>query len=338
MKKRTIKKKARRKSAPKPVWPRLEYGVFNGAWGPYWLHEDGSCTAYAEDFAAQSGATTVFNEDRICRNDIPKDVFGLIHDLAYDHEGRDRWQYRDRAQALLSRPMLTPTQETIAEFERSRKDGTDIINAFHKLYYHGEVQVSGFPIIKPINAARFLGMPVGKCPLDLWVYQEILFETRPDLIIEAGSGTGASAWWLASICEILQTGGVVSVDTHDIRRRPHPRIIYLNGDILSAPIEETLRSAAQQPGVNRVMIIFDDDHNCDHVLAEMEKYCDLVTPGCYMCVEDSDVGGHPVYVDHGPGPYEALTQFLQKHPEFDVDWSRYKFLMTTNPLGYLVRY
>jgi cephalosporin hydroxylase len=291
----------------------------------------------AQSFVAEVvDVAKVFNEDKIVRNDIPKDVFGLIHDLAYDHEGRDRWQYRDRAQALLSHQQSTPTQEAIEAYERSKKDGSAIVDAFHSLYYHGEVQVSGFPIIRPISAARYLGLPIGKSPLDLWIYQEIIYETRPDLIIEAGSGTGASALWMATICETLGNGGVVSVDTHEIRRRPHGRVVWVGGDILSERVEKTLRDAASK--VDRIMIVFDDDHAGAHVTEELEKYCDLVTRGCYLCIEDGDVNGHPVYPEHGDGPYEAIMRFLPKHPEFDVDFARFKYLFTTNPLGYLVRY
>ena len=281
-------------------------------------------------------ATPLFNDDDIVRRDIPQDVFGLLHDLAYDHEGRDRSQYMNRARQLLANPQQTASEEAMARFERSKKDGTAIMEAFHALYYHGELQINGFPVGRPITMARYMGMPIGKCPLDLWVYQEIIYETRPDLIIEAGSGTGASALWMAHICDQIDNGGVISVDVQPIRRREHERVLWIHGDILEDRIEKTLREAASK--VKRTMIVFDDDHDGAHVTAEMEKYCDLVSPGCYLCVEDGDVNGHPVCPEFGDGPYEAIERFLPKHPEFDLDYSRFKFLMTTNPLGYLVRY
>lgn len=313
MKQRTTKKKARKRQL-----------------------SNAQTTSNAQTVVANVDVSTVFNDDKIVRMDIPDDAFKLIHDLAYDHEGRERFQYRERAQRILSNQLQTPTVNAIADYERSKKDGSAILDAFHKLYYHGEIQISGFPVGRPITMARYLGMPIGKCPLDLWIYQEIIYETRPDLIIEAGSGTGASALWMAHICDQLDNGGVISVDVHPIRRREHGRVIWVQGDILDPIIEKSLREAASK--VDRVMIVFDDDHEGGHVSAEMEKYCDLVSRGCYLCVEDSDVNGHPVVTDFGDGPYEAIMRFLPKHPEFDVDFSRFKFLMSTNPLGYLLRY
>nr|HMT11078.1 CmcI family methyltransferase [Ignavibacteria bacterium] len=89
----------------------------------------------------------------------------------------------------------------------------------------------------------------------------------------------------------------------------------------------------------KIMVILDSDHSCDHVYRELELYYGFVTPGSYLVVEDSNINGHPVYsgFGQGPGPMEAMEKFLPAHPEFEVDKSREKFLMSFNPNGYLKR-
>jgi cephalosporin hydroxylase len=90
-------------------------------------------------------------------------------------------------------------------------------------------------------------------------------------------------------------------------------------------------------GAAAVMAVLDSDHSYEHVLKELEAYGPLVTPGCYMIVEDTNVNGHPVVPDHGSGPAEAVETFLNESAFFDVDRDRERLLMTFNPGGYLRR-
>jgi len=85
------------------------------------------------------------------------------------------------------------------------------------------------------------------------------------------------------------------------------------------------------------MAILDSDHARDHVLRELELYGPLVTPGCYVIVEDTNVNGHPVSPEFGPGPREAVDEFLRRNDDFEVDRERERLLMTFNPSGYLRR-
>jgi cephalosporin hydroxylase len=85
------------------------------------------------------------------------------------------------------------------------------------------------------------------------------------------------------------------------------------------------------------MVVLDSDHSAAHVLAELRAYAPLVTPGCYLIVEDGNVNGHPVEPSFGPGPWEATKQFLAESNVFDVDREREKYLLTFNPTGYLRR-
>ena len=83
------------------------------------------------------------------------------------------------------------------------------------------------------------------------------------------------------------------------------------------------------------MVVLDSDHSRDHVLRELRRFHSLVSPGQYLVVEDTNVNGHPVLPQHGPGPMEALDIFLAENDDFEIDSSREKYLITFNPRGYL---
>jgi cephalosporin hydroxylase len=211
-------------------------------------------------------------------------------------------------------------------------DERAIVEAFHKLYY----SIWDFGRGPATLDLSWLGYHVLKCPMDLWAYQEILVETAPDVIIETGTRYGGSAAFLASMCDLLGRGRVVTIDIKQLSGQPrHPRIDYVLG---SSPSEAVLTQVRRRitPG-ERVMVILDSDHRRDHVLQELQVYHPLVSPGCYLIVEDTIVNGHPTWPDHGPGPMEAVEAFLPDHPEFHVDRNRERFLVTMNPSGFLLR-
>jgi cephalosporin hydroxylase len=209
---------------------------------------------------------------------------------------------------------------------------TKITEAFHDLYYNG-----------PLGAGKniyldtyWMGTPCQKCPLDLWVYQEIIFEMKPDLIIETGTHSGGSALFLAHLCDILGHGKVVTIDL--VERPPlpvHERITYLSGS--SSDPEVVARARACGGVDDTVLVILDSDHSEQHVLKELELLSPFIKVGGYLIVEDTNINGHPTFPAFGPGPFEAVQAFIKKNQEFSVDISREKFLMTFNPSGYLKR-
>jgi cephalosporin hydroxylase len=206
----------------------------------------------------------------------------------------------------------------------------EVVRDFHQLYYGSEKRTWA--------STRWLGHLSPKCPLDLWVYQEIVFERRPDLIVECGTYFGATAYFLACMCDLVDNGRVITIDIRERQphRRPrHPRIEYRTGSSTAPEVVAAVKEAIQ-PG-ERVMVILDSDHRKEHVLAELHAYSPLITPGDYLVVEDTNVNGHPVKADHGPGPMEAVEEFIAGNEEFSIDDSREKFFMTFNPRGYLRR-
>jgi cephalosporin hydroxylase len=208
----------------------------------------------------------------------------------------------------------------------STADAFSLIDQFHMLYYGSRDQTWGNTF--------WLGHHVLKCPLDLWTYQEILYDVQPELIIETGTYRGGSALFLASICDLLRRGEVVTIDSAWQNGRPrHRRITYLIGSSTSDMILRRVRRRAR--GKSTVLVILDSEHGKDHVLAELQVYAPLVTPGSYLIVEDTNLNGHPVESDHGPGPAEAVAEFLEGNDAFVRDERSEKFLLTFNPGGYL---
>jgi cephalosporin hydroxylase len=231
-----------------------------------------------------------------------------------------------RAQLLTARLRLR--KATLPIRYRSRTT-TEITNRFHRLYFDAHLQG------KTWADTHWFGVPVAKCPLDLWIYQEIVAETRPDLVLETGTFEGGSALFFASLFDLVGNGRVVTVDVEERGRPEHDRVTYLTGSSIAPEIVEQM--AAHTASAGNVLVVLDSDHSREHVLAELRAYGGFVTPGSYLIVEDTNVNGHPVAPEFGPGPTEALEQFLEEDDRFVVDDSKEKFLLSFNPGGYLRR-
>jgi cephalosporin hydroxylase len=201
-----------------------------------------------------------------------------------------------------------------------------VTEEFHKLFYNSANQTWGYN--------RWLGVQVEKNPFDLWILQEIIYETKPDVIVEAGTWKGGSALFMATHLDLIHRGKIVTID---IEKQPdlpvHPRIQYLLGSSTAPDIVEKVKSVI---GPNdKVMVVLDSDHRKEHVLKELQIYSKIVTKGSYLILEDTNVNGHPVWPGFGPGPAEALQEYMQSHSDLETDKSREKFFVTFNPNGYL---
>ena len=217
----------------------------------------------------------------------------------------------------------------------------NIIDEFHKIYYGDKSKEEKkfwskkSKIDEPVWERTFwMDTQILKCPLDLWIYQEIIFSIKPDIIIECGTWNGGSALYLASICDIIKKGKIISIDTIKKQFPNHERIQYITGSSID---EATINSIKSQIKSLKdvVLVILDSDHRRDHVINEMKIYGKLVSKGSYMIVEDSNINGHPVYPNFGEGPYEAITEFLKTSDEFIIDKEKEKFFFSFNPNGYL---
>jgi cephalosporin hydroxylase len=207
---------------------------------------------------------------------------------------------------------------------------TEIVNRFHDLYYRRWLTLGA-----DTKNLSWFGYRLTKCPLDLWLYQELLVRTRPDVVVETGTQFGGSALYLATILEQIGHGRVITIDIEIKPNRPeHPRLSYLTGSSVDPQIVAQVRDAV---GNDRTLVILDSDHSAAHVYQEILAYSPFVQVGDYLIVEDTNVNGHPVWPDFGPGPMEAVEKFLSETDQFVVDERCERFLMTLNPRGYLRR-
>lgn len=212
----------------------------------------------------------------------------------------------------------------------------------------------------------WMGRPIIQYPQDMVAMQELVWQVRPDLIIETGIAHGGSLVLSASLlamldmCDAIEAGvtidprrsqrKVIGVDI-DIRTHnraaieAHPmgsRIQMLQGSSIAAETVAAVRAAAA--GFQRVLVLLDSMHTHDHVLAELEAYAPLVTPGSYCVVFDTFVQDMPPRFfedrpwDVGNNPKTALRQWLGTHPEFEIDanWQN-KLMVTVAPEGFLRR-
>lgn len=196
----------------------------------------------------------------------------------------------------------------------------DIINSlFHRHYYHSpETWVKN----------RFLGVPVLQSPFDLYLYQQLLYEVRPQCVVQTGVAHGGSILFFATMLDMIGADAgciCVGVDiklSESARRVSHPRVHLLEGDAVSA---EMLAQISALLGGRTGLVSLDSDHTKGHVLKELRAYSGFVAAGSYLVVEDTNIGRHGVCQGFGPGPMEALQEFLSTNRDFVTDdalWER----------------
>jgi cephalosporin hydroxylase/glycosyltransferase involved in cell wall biosynthesis len=182
----------------------------------------------------------------------------------------------------------------------------------------------------------WLGRKVYKAPTDLVVYQELIHRVRPDWIIETGTGGGGRALFLASVCDLVEHGHVLSIDRRlgqDLPR--HPRITYIEG---LAHEEDAVRQVKGAVGADpHALVILGSAGSHLRMIDEFEAFHALVPVGSYAVVEETIVNGHPVWPGFGAGPFEATKRILAAHGNFASDPKMEKYALTFNPGGFLKR-
>jgi cephalosporin hydroxylase len=139
--------------------------------------------------------------------------------------------------------------------------------------------------------------------------------------------------FMASICDMLQKGQVVTIDVTDRSDQPaRDTVTYLHGSStapeIRAEVESIVRQHSDSP---TVMVVLDGPQDAEHVLEELRIYHELVGPGSYLIVDDTNVNSDPVEPGFGPGPTEAIETFLSENDAFFVRTDMEKFHLTFNP-------
>lgn len=184
--------------------------------------------------------------------------------------------------------------------------------------------------------STYFGVPAIKSPVDFWIYQEIIYQTRPDVIIEIGNSNGGSTLAMAHILDNLNHGKIIGVDINHKNIpgivKNHPRIKLITGDVCQSfdKIKNLIKNK------DRVLIIEDSSHTYINTLNVLRKYNVLIKPGDYFIVEDG-ICYHGLDVGPKPGPYEAIEQFVSENKNFEIDRKKEAFFITWNPKGFLRR-
>ena len=180
---------------------------------------------------------------------------------------------------------------------------------------------------------HYRGVRTWKNVFDLWVIQEIIHETQPEIVIEIGCKFAGTTLWLSDTMKTVASGSVISVDL----KRPQidfpENVQFIEGDSIAPG---TVEQVASLRGGQRTMLLADGNHAADHVFQELVLYGPMVAPGCYFVVEDGivDVMDWPQYQ---PGPLVAVQRFLSENSSFVADERREKFILTYAPGGFLKR-
>lgn len=213
---------------------------------------------------------------------------------------------------------------------------TSFIDEYHKLYEGSKIW----------SKNSFMGIPCWKLPLDLMVIQELIYKTKPEFIIETGTGHGGSALFYASLCELMGQGQVITIDINMSKKDSNKwgmfewedRIEFIYGGSVNSNVVDRIENLVKD---FNCMVILDSWHTEEHVYEEMNIYSKFVPVNGYMVVEDTHAGnpGNPIqwkYDDKGPSA--AVEKFLEENKgKWVVDYECEKHLMSFNMGGYLRR-
>lgn len=216
-------------------------------------------------------------------------------------------------------------------YRRALDSPSFIARKFQEVYYNSMVWTS----------TKWLGIPAEQAPTDNWNMQELILELRPDYVIETGTFYGGTTLFYADVMAYVNPEGkVITIDieprVEEASKVPlwKQRVEMIVGSSVDLKVTDHI---AQEVQGKKVLVTLDSLHTREHVQKEMEIYSKLVSPGSYLVVQDTNINGNPVAAGFGPGPHEAVQEFLRTHDNFVVDRSREKFLLTFYPGGWLKR-
>ncbi|MEQ1676437.1 MAG: CmcI family methyltransferase [Chitinophagaceae bacterium] len=185
------------------------------------------------------------------------------------------------------------------------------------------------------HRVTYKGIPAIKCPFDYVLYQMLIMEVKPDLLIEVGTNKGGSSLYLADLLELNGHGILhtidVSTNKEDVMLHTHPRVKLFKDGFVGY-------DTSSLPGYNKIMVIEDGSHMYEDVKATLEKLTPFVSAGSYFIVEDGIVTDLGLEKEFNGGPQKAIREFLEKNNNFTIDRKWCDFFgpnATFNVNGYL---
>lgn len=194
---------------------------------------------------------------------------------------------------------------------------------------------------KGIMAWSYRGRPTWKCPMDLAIYSQILWDLKPRTIVEFGSNRGGSALWMADQLSGfgLASFHIYSLDIAPVTDLQDPRITFGQFDVADPAAYIGLADLIHLP--KPLLVIDDASHQASHVLNVLRFVDQAMQPGDYLIVEDGILDHLGWSDDYGGGPLKALTTFLAETGDrYQIDRARcdtFGHNVTWNPEGYLRR-
>ncbi len=180
----------------------------------------------------------------------------------------------------------------------------------------------------------WLGKWTHRPPTDLFIYQELVHRLRPDWIVETRTGAGGRTLFLASVCDLVGNGRVLSLDGYPLASPPeHPRVTFLRADPGAPATGKRIREIVGEGA--RVLAILGGGSG-PQVAAAFRNVAPLVPVGSYVVVEDTILQGNPVWPEFQPGPAAPLAEIIEGG-EFAPDPTLERFALTFNIGGFLKR-
>jgi len=211
----------------------------------------------------------------------------------------------------------------------------------------------------------WMSRPIIQYPQDIVAFQEIVWKVKPDLIIEMGIARGGSLIFSASLLAMLDLCEHGNAELHPRKDKPrrvlgvdidirshnldalkahplYPRLSLIEGSSIDKNVIQKVKEVARD--YNNILVCLDSNHTYDHVIAELEAYASLTSPGSYCIVFDTVIEDMPSEMNDnrqwgvGNSPKTAVKEFINKNSEFKIDKSiQDKILITAAPDGYLIR-
>lgn len=187
---------------------------------------------------------------------------------------------------------------------------------------------------------KYKNLNMLKNPFDLVVYEEIIQEIKPNVVIEIGNAFGGFTLWLKDRLNIfeIKNGKIITIDiekvgSNNLEKVKENKIITITGDCNSFEVIEKVKSYISKE--DKVLIIEDSSHTFDNTTKALDNYKDIVSVGSYFIIED----GICDILDLGikPGPMKAVEKWIGNNSNFVIERNKERYIMTYNPKGYLKR-